>query len=62
MSAGEIDVLIGTQIVAKGHHFPQLTLAGVIDADLGGGAGDPRAAERSFPIAASGGGAFGPRR
>ncbi len=50
MSKGEIDVLIGTQIVAKGHHFPQLTLAGVVDADLGGGAGDPRAAERSFQL------------
>jgi primosomal protein N' (replication factor Y) len=49
-SAGEIDVVIGTQIVAKGHHFPQLTLAGIIDADLGGGAGDPRAAERSFQL------------
>ena len=45
-----IDVLIGTQIVAKGHHFPQLTLAGMIDADLGGVAGDPRAAERSFQL------------
>jgi primosomal protein N' (replication factor Y) len=50
MSKREIDVLIGTQIVAKGHHFPQLTLAGVIDADLGGAAGDPRAAERSFQL------------
>ncbi len=50
MSEGAIDVLIGTQIVAKGHHFPQLTLAGVIDADLGGAAGDPRAAERSFQL------------
>jgi primosomal protein N' (replication factor Y) len=49
-SAGEIDVMIGTQVVAKGHHFPQLTLAGIIDADLGGGAGDPRAAERSFQL------------
>jgi primosomal protein N' (replication factor Y) len=47
---GEIDVLIGTQIVAKGHHFPSLTLAAVIDADLGGMAGDPRAAERSFQL------------
>ena len=36
MAKREIDVLIGTQIVAKGHHFPQLTLVGVIDADLGG--------------------------
>ena len=50
MGKREIDVLIGTQIVAKGHHFPQLTLAGVIDADLGGSAGDPRAAERSFQL------------
>jgi primosomal protein N' (replication factor Y) len=49
-SAGDLDVVIGTQIVAKGHHFPQLTLAGIIDADLGGGAGDPRAAERSFQL------------
>jgi primosomal protein N' (replication factor Y) (superfamily II helicase) len=49
-AAGEIDVIIGTQIVAKGHHFPLLTLAGIIDADLGGGAGDPRSAERSFQM------------
>jgi primosomal protein N' (replication factor Y) (superfamily II helicase) len=50
LAAGETDVVIGTQIVAKGHHFPQLTLAGIIDADLGGGAGDPRAAERSLQL------------
>jgi primosomal protein N' (replication factor Y) (superfamily II helicase) len=49
-SAGEVDILIGTQIVAKGHHFPNLTLAGVVDADLGSGAGDPRAAERTFQV------------
>ena len=49
-SAGDIDILIGTQIVAKGHHFPNLTLAGVVDADLGSGAGDPRAAERTFQL------------
>ncbi len=49
-AAGEIDVIIGTQIVAKGHHFPRLTLAGIVDADLGGGAGDPRAGERSFQL------------
>jgi primosomal protein N' (replication factor Y) len=49
-AAGEIDVMIGTQIVAKGHHFPGLTLAGIIDADIGGGMGDPRAAERSFQL------------
>jgi primosomal protein N' (replication factor Y) len=50
LAQGDIDVVIGTQIVAKGHHFPQLTLAGIIDADLGGSAGDPRAAERSFQL------------
>ena len=46
----EIDVLIGTQIVAKGHHFPHLTLVGVIDADLGGSDGDVRARERTFQL------------
>lgn len=49
-SAGDVDILIGTQIVAKGHHFPNLTLAGVVDGDLGSGAGDPRAAERTFQV------------
>jgi primosomal protein N' (replication factor Y) (superfamily II helicase) len=47
---GEIDVLVGTQIVAKGHHFPQLTLVGVVDADLGGSDGDLRARERTFQL------------
>ncbi len=46
----EVDVLIGTQIVAKGHHFPHLTLVGVIDADLGGADGDVRARERTFQL------------
>lgn len=50
MSRHEVDILIGTQIVAKGHHFPQLTLVGVIDADLGGSGGDPRARERTFQL------------
>jgi primosomal protein N' (replication factor Y) len=50
LAQGDLDIVIGTQIVAKGHHFPQLTLAGIIDADLGGSAGDPRAAERSFQL------------
>jgi primosomal protein N' (replication factor Y) (superfamily II helicase) len=45
-----IDVLIGTQVVAKGHHFPLLTLVGVIDADLGLSGGDLRAAERTFQL------------
>jgi primosomal protein N' (replication factor Y) (superfamily II helicase) len=46
----EIDILIGTQIVAKGHHFPLLTLVGVIDADLGLAGGDLRAAERTYQL------------
>ena len=50
MAKHEIDVVIGTQIVAKGHHFPQLTLVGVIDADLGGSDGDLRARERTFQL------------
>jgi len=45
-----IDILIGTQIVAKGHHFPMLTLVGVIDADLGLAGGDLRAAERTYQL------------
>lgn len=50
MMKREIDVLIGTQIVAKGHHFPQLTLVGIVDADLGGSDGDLRARERTFQL------------
>jgi primosomal protein N' (replication factor Y) (superfamily II helicase) len=50
MTKHETDVLIGTQIVAKGHHFPRLTLVGVVDADLGGSEGDPRARERTFQL------------
>ena len=45
-----VDVLIGTQIVAKGHHFPLLTLVGVVDADLGLAGGDLRAAERTYQL------------
>ena len=48
--AHEIDVLIGTQMVAKGHHFPELTLVGVVDADLGLAGGDMRAAERTYQL------------
>jgi primosomal protein N' (replication factor Y) len=50
MENGGIDILVGTQIVAKGHHFPLLTLVGVIDADLGLAGGDPRAAERTHQL------------
>ncbi|MEA4837969.1 MAG: primosomal protein N' [Rhodospirillaceae bacterium] len=46
----EIDLLVGTQVVAKGHHFPFLTLVGVVDADLGLAGGDLRAAERTFQM------------
>jgi primosomal protein N' (replication factor Y) len=48
MEGEEIDIVIGTQLVTKGYHFPNLTLVGVVDADLGLAGGDLRAAERSF--------------
>jgi primosomal protein N' (replication factor Y) (superfamily II helicase) len=47
---GLFDIIIGTQLVAKGHHFPKLNLVGVVDADLGLSNGDPRAAERTFQL------------
>ena len=47
---GRVDIVIGTQVVAKGHHFPKLNLVGVVDADLGLANGDPRAAERTFQL------------
>ncbi|MGE0046799.1 MAG: primosomal protein N' [Hyphomonadaceae bacterium] len=50
MEKSEIDILIGTQIVAKGHNFPMLTLVGVVDADLGLRGGDLRAGERTFQL------------
>ncbi len=50
ISAREIDLVIGTQIVAKGWHFPHLTLVGVVDADLGLAGGDLRAAERTVQL------------
>lgn len=46
----EVDIVIGTQIMAKGYHFPHLTLVGVIDADLGLAGGDLRASERTFQL------------
>ncbi len=46
----EFDIVVGTQLVAKGHNFPELTLVGVIDADAGLTSGDPRAAERTFQL------------
>ena len=50
VAAGRFDIVIGTQLVAKGHHFPMLNLVGVVDADLGLSNGDPRAAERTFQL------------
>jgi primosomal protein N' (replication factor Y) (superfamily II helicase) len=50
MANNEIDILIGTQIVAKGHNFPNLTMVGVVDADLGLKGGDLRAGERTFQL------------
>jgi primosomal protein N' (replication factor Y) len=48
MDAGMIDIVVGTQLVTKGYHFPNLTLVGVVDADIGLSGGDLRASERSF--------------
>lgn len=50
IAGGEADIVIGTQLVAKGHNFPNMTLVGVVDADLGLANGDPRAAERTFQL------------
>ena len=49
-AAGELDVLVGTQMIAKGHDFPRVTLVGVISADVGLGLADFRAAERTFQL------------
>jgi primosomal protein N' (replication factor Y) len=56
----KVDIIVGTQIIAKGHHFPNLTLVGVIDADLGLNGGELRAAERTYQLLASGRGPRGP--
>ncbi len=50
ITEGAVDIVIGTQLVAKGHNFPKLTLVGVIDADVGLANGDPRAGERTFQV------------
>jgi primosomal protein N' (replication factor Y) len=47
---GRVDIVIGTQIIAKGHHFPNLTLVGVVDADLGLQGGELRGAERVYQL------------
>jgi len=51
IEAGDIDIIIGTQMVAKGHHFPNLATVGIVDGDLGLSQGaDPRAGERTFQL------------
>ena len=50
IAQGGADIIIGTQLVAKGHHFPQLAMVGVVDGDLGLGQGDPRASERTYQL------------
>jgi primosomal protein N' (replication factor Y) len=50
IETGDVDILIGTQMVAKGHHFPLLATVGIVDGDLGLGTADPRAAERTFQL------------
>lgn len=50
MERREIDILVGTQIIAKGHHFPDLTLVGIVDADLGLMSSDLRAQERTYQL------------
>ena len=50
IEAHDVDLIIGTQIIAKGYHFPLLALVGVVDADLGLSGGDLRASERTFQL------------
>ncbi|WP_395674161.1 primosomal protein N' [Phenylobacterium sp.] len=61
MAAGDIDILVATQAAAKGHNFPNLTLVGVVDADLGLRGGDLRAAERTYQLLAQATGRAGRR-
>ena len=60
--AGKIDILVGTQMIAKGLHFPNVTLVGIINADLALHMPDFRAGERTFPASHPGGGPRRPRR
>jgi primosomal protein N' (replication factor Y) len=50
IARGEADIVVGTQLVAKGHNFPGLSLVGVVDVDVGLAHGDPRAAERTWQL------------
>lgn len=59
IESGEVDIIIGTQVLAKGHHFPSLTLVGILDADRGLYQMDLRAAERAFQLLSQVGGRAG---
>ena len=61
MEDGQIDILVATQVAAKGHNFPNLTLVGVVDADLGLRGGDLRAGERTYQLLAQATGRAGRR-
>ncbi|MGO9459646.1 MAG: primosomal protein N' [Rhodomicrobium sp.] len=50
ITAGEADIIVGTQLVSKGHNFPQLSFVGVVDGDLSLATADPRAGERTFQL------------
>ncbi|MCB1492794.1 MAG: primosomal protein N', partial [Rhodobiaceae bacterium] len=50
IETGEVDIVVGTQLIAKGHNFPGLSFVGVVDADMGLGMGDLRATERTFQL------------
>jgi len=50
IAAGEADIIVGTQLVSKGHNFPQLSFVGVVDGDLSLATADPRAGERTFQL------------
>lgn len=59
IESGEVDIIIGTQVLAKGHHFPNLTFVGILDADRGLYQMDLRAAERAFQLLSQVGGRAG---
>jgi len=59
IESGEVDIIIGTQVLAKGHHFPKLTFVGILDADRGLYQMDLRAAERTFQLLSQVGGRAG---
>src|SRR5258708_21476807 len=62
IAEGRVDIIIGTQLGAKGHNFPRLNLVGVVDSDLGLSDGEPRAPERTFQLLNQGIGRAGPHQ